>query len=68
MSGYRYVGYFLYWLQLNKDENFIRKFNASANEVVPWSFDAAMKHILGDKEENSVANLWKEYQNAVGDR
>ncbi|MDE6344388.1 MAG: basic secretory family protein, partial [Muribaculaceae bacterium] len=68
MDGYRYVGYFVYWLQLNKDENFIRKFNASANELDTWSFDAAMKHVLGDKEENSVSSLWNEYQKAVGDR
>lgn len=66
-DGYRNAGYFIYWLQLNKDENFIRKFNASANELDTWSFDAAMKHVLGDKEENSVSSLWYEYQKAVGD-
>lgn len=67
MDGYRKTGYFLYWLQLNKDKDFIKKFNRTALEVVPWSFDAAMKHILGDKEENSIENLWNEYQAAVGD-
>lgn len=68
MSGYRRTGYFLYWLSLNKDKDFIRKFNRTALEVVPWSWDGAMKHILGDKPENSVENLWNEYISAIGDK
>ncbi|MBO4995679.1 MAG: basic secretory family protein [Muribaculaceae bacterium] len=68
MNGYRTLGYFLYWMQLNKDKDFIKKFNASALQVIPWSFDGAMKHILGDKPENSIENLWNEYQIAVGDK
>ena len=68
MDGYRYLGYFLYWMQINKDENFIRKFNATANELEVWSFDAAMKLILGDKPEITMSNLWDEYLKAVGDR
>lgn len=67
MSGYRTTGYFLYWLALNKDKDFIRKFNRTALEVVPWSWDGAMHHILGNDEKNSVENLWKEYQKAIGD-
>ncbi len=66
-KGYRVAGYFLYWLQLNKDKDFLRKFNRSAAELNPWSWDAAMKHVLGDKPENSVENLWAEYQQAIGD-
>lgn len=68
MSGYRTTGYFLYWLSLNKDKDFIRKFNRSALEVVPWSWDAACHHILGDDEKYSVENLWNEYQTAIGDK
>lgn len=67
MDGYRTTGYFLYWLSINKDRDFIRKFNRSALDVKPWSFEAAMKHILGDKPGNSVDSLWNEYQKAVGD-
>ncbi len=67
-KGYRVAGYFLYWLQLNKDKNFIRKFNASAAELDPWSWDAAMKHVLGDKPENGVEALWDEYLHAIGDK
>lgn len=66
-SGYRISGYFIYWLQQNKDPEFIKKFNASAAELYPWSWDAACRHILGDNPENYVANLWKEYKKAIGD-
>ena len=67
-KGYRVAGYFLYWLQLTKDKNFIRKFNASAAELDPWSWDAAMKHVLGDKPGNGVEALWDEYLHAIGDK
>lgn len=53
MDGYRTTGYFLW------------KFNRSALEVVPWSFDGAVKHILGPKY--NIDDLWHEYQVAVGD-
>lgn len=68
MNGYRTLGYFLYWMQLNKDKYFIKKFNATALQVVPWSFDGAIKHIFGDKPENTIENFWNEYQIAVGDK
>lgn len=67
MSGYRQTGYFLYWLSLTKDKDFIRKFNRTALDVVPWSWDEAMFHILGRDEKNTVENLWNEYINAIGD-
>lgn len=67
MSGYRITGYFLYWLSQNKDKDFIRKFNRTALDVVPWSWDEAMFHILGRDEKNSVASLWDEYMASVGD-
>lgn len=66
-KGYRVTGYFLYWLSLNKDKDFIRKFNRTAVEIKPWSWDKAMKHILGDKPENTTDALWDEYQKAIGD-
>jgi hypothetical protein len=53
---------------LNKDKDFLRKFNASAAELNPWSWDKAMKHVLGDKPENGVEELWNEYLHAIGDR
>lgn len=65
MDGYRTTGYFLVWLKDNKDPDFLRKFNRSALDVVPWSFDGAIKHILG--EEYDIDSLWHEYQVAVGD-
>lgn len=65
MDGYRTTGYFLVWLRDNKDPEFLRKFNRSTLEVVPWSFDAAIKHVLGN--QYNIDDLWHEYQIAVGD-
>lgn len=65
MDGYRTAGYFFVWLRDNKDPEFLRKFNRSTLEVVPWSFDGAIKHVLG--EEYNIDDLWHEYQVAVGD-
>lgn len=66
MDGYRTTGFFLAWLQNTKDPDFIRKFNQSALKVVPWSFDGAIKYVLGN--EYSVDDLWNEYQKEVGDK
>ncbi|WP_321332507.1 basic secretory family protein [uncultured Bacteroides sp.] len=65
MDGYRTTGYFLVWLRDHKDPEFLRKFNRSTLEVIPWSFDGAIKHVLG--KEYNVDDLWHEYQVAVGD-
>jgi len=65
MDGYRTAGYFFVWLRDNKDPEFLRKFNRSTLEVIPWSFDKAIKHILG--KEYNIDELWHEYQVAVGD-
>lgn len=67
-NGYRVTGYFLYWLTLKKDKDFLRKFNRSAVELKPWSWDAAMKHILGDAPENTTDALWEEYQKTIGEK
>lgn len=65
MDGYRRAGYFFVWLRDNKDPDFLRKFNRSTLEIIPWSFDGAIKHILG--EQYQIDELWNEYQIAVGD-
>ena len=65
MDGYRKAGYFFVWLRDNKDPEFLRKFNRSTLEVVPWSFDGAIKHVLGEKY--NIDDLWHEYQVAIGD-
>lgn len=59
LDGYQTTGFFLQWLT-TKDSDFLRKFNKSALEVVPWSFDGAVKHVLGKK--HSIDGLWEEYQ------
>lgn len=65
MDGYRTAGYFFVWLRDNKDKDFLRKFNRSTLEVVPWSFDGAVKYALGN--DANIDDLWHEYQVAVGD-
>lgn len=56
-DGYRTTGFFIDWLKL-KDKDFLYKLNQSAHTVVPWSWNAATKHILGE----STQKLWDEYQ------
>lgn len=65
MDGYRTTGYFFVWLRDNKDPEFLRKINKSTLEIIPWSFDAAIKHVLG--KECNIDDLWHEYQISVGD-
>lgn len=59
MDGYRTTGFFLEWLTA-KDPDFLRKFNRSTLEIIPWGFDKAMKHIFG--EHVTTDSLWNEYQ------
>ena len=65
LDSYRYTGFFIVWLVKNKDKDFLRKFNLSTQHVNPWSFDGAIKYILGDKY--NVDELWTEYLKAMGD-
>ena len=65
MDGYRTAGYFFVWLRDNKDPEFLRKFNRTTLEIVPWSFNEAIKQVLG--QEADIDALWREYQIAVGD-
>ena len=58
-DGYQRTGYFLDWL-ITKDPDFLRKFNRSALDIVPWGFDKAIKHVLG--QHYSIDALWDEYQ------
>ena len=65
MDGYRTAGYFFVWLRDNKDPEFLRKFNRTTLEIIPWSFNEAIKQVLG--QEADIDALWREYQIAVGD-
>ena len=65
LDSYRYTGFFIAWCVKNKDKDFLRKFNLSTQYVNPWSFDGAIKYVLG--EEYNVEDLWKEYLKAMGD-
>lgn len=61
LDGYQSAGYFFDWIRENKNADFLRKFNRSALDVVPWSFDGAIKYALG--EDYSIDVLWEEYIN-----
>lgn len=65
LDSYRYTGFFIAWCVKNKDKDFLRKFNLSTQYVVPWSFDGAIKYVLG--EQYNVDDLWTEYLKAMGD-
>lgn len=64
-DGYRYTGYFLAWIQQTKDHDFLKKFNRTAIEVIPWSWDGAVQKCLG--KNYTMDGLWHEYQVAMGD-
>lgn len=65
MDGYRTTGFFLAWLTQTKDKDFLRKFNRSTLDVVPWSFNGGVQYALGKKYD--IDELWKEYLIAMGD-
>lgn len=65
MDGYRRTGYFFVWLRDTKDPDFLRKLNQSTLHIIPWSFDGAIKHILGP--QYNIDQLWYEYLLAKGD-
>ena len=60
LSGYTWGGFFFVWLRDHYDPEFIRKLNRSTQTITPWSFNAAIKHILG--QQYDLDELWQEYQ------
>ena len=58
-DGYRYTGYFLVWLRDRYNRDFLRKFNHTALELNPWSWNGAIKKVLGEKYD--IDELWREY-------
>ena len=64
-QGYRHAGYFIAWVTEHIDRHFLRKLNRSCLEVVPWSWDGAVRFALGP--EYDIDSLWQQYQLAMGD-
>lgn len=64
-DGYRHAGYFFVWIRDTKDPDFLRKFNRTTLEVIPWSWDGAIQKVLGP--DYTIDQLWHEYQVAMGD-
>ena len=60
LNGYIWAGFFFVWLRDHYDRAFIRKLNRSTQTITPWSFNAAIKHILG--QQYDVDKLWQDYQ------
>ena len=60
MHGYTWGGFFFVWIRDHYDREFIRKLNRSTQTITPWSFNAAIKHILG--QQYDLDELWQEYQ------
>lgn len=58
-DGYRYTGFFLVWLRDHYDPDFLRKFNRTALQLNPWSWDAAVKKVLGPQYD--IDDLWQKY-------
>ena len=67
LSGYRTTGFFLNWVREKKDPDFLRKFNKSALEVYPWSFEAAFRNIFGNDPNLQIGTLWHQYMKEMGD-
>lgn len=62
IDGYTSTGFFIVWLQENKDNEFLYKLNMYALFHYQFYWEAAMNEIL----EASVKPLWEEYQTAIG--
>lgn len=59
-DGYRQTGFFFAWLKERKHPDMLRLLNRSTLEVVPWSYEGAIKYALGDNAD--IDELWEEYQ------
>ncbi|MCP4243315.1 MAG: PKD domain-containing protein [bacterium] len=57
-EGYTTSGFFIEWLQKNRDPEFLYKLNQSCLTYDPWSYDQACQEIFGV----GVQRLWDEYQ------
>ncbi|WP_372871940.1 basic secretory protein-like protein [Shewanella sp.] len=60
-DAYNQTSFFLEWVaNTNRNSDFIRRFNQSAQDIEDWSFDAAFTSIFG--EERGIEAVFKEYQ------
>ncbi|TMO75708.1 basic secretory protein-like protein [Pseudoalteromonas aurantia] len=59
-DAYNQTAFFLEWVvNTNKSIDFIKRFNASANELDKWDFDLAFKHIFG--ADRGIEVVFSEY-------
>ena len=60
-DGYTTTGFFVFWLNQEKDNDFLRKFQNTARVDRFWSWDGATRSILGE----GVRSLWNQYQDWI---
>ncbi|MDR3627643.1 MAG: basic secretory protein-like protein [Ignavibacteriaceae bacterium] len=60
-DGYTTTGFFIVWLQQNKDKDFLYKLNQYVGTHYEFNWDVACQHILNE----AVVDLWNEYQAAI---
>jgi hypothetical protein len=60
-DGYTTTGFFIVWLQANKDKDFLYKLNQYVGTHYEFNWDVACLHILNE----TVQDLWNQYQAAV---
>ncbi|KZN44939.1 basic secretory protein-like protein [Pseudoalteromonas luteoviolacea] len=63
LGGYTTTGFFLHYVRVTHDPEFLYKFNKTAKDLgnYTWSFDSAFRSILG----RGVDDLWQEYANFI---
>jgi hypothetical protein len=60
-DGYTTTGFFIVWLQANKDKDFLYKLNQYVGTHYEFNWDVACQHILNE----TVQDLWNQYQAAI---
>ena len=60
-DGYTTTGFFIVWLQQNKDKDFLYKLNQYVGAHYEFNWDVACQHILSE----TVQDLWNQYQAAI---
>lgn len=58
LGGYTNTGFFLHWIKTEYETDFIYKFNQTAIELEPWSFETAIESVTGQP----IDALWSKYQ------
>lgn len=61
LGGYTNTGFFLKWLSDNKVDDFAYRFNQTAKNIEPWSFQTAIESLT----DEPLSSLWEQYQQSL---